>query len=69
MQHNFRPLSSVARIVLSHNAGNDNQEPQAARGRFSATPNLPDLFRRAADIVDKILRGAKPANIPVAQPT
>ena len=31
--------------------------------------NLPDLFRRSADYVDKVLRGAKPADTPVVQPT
>jgi|307.fasta_scaffold02814_7 putative ABC transport system substrate-binding protein len=38
-------------------------------GLLSYGPNFPDLFRRAADLVDKILHGAKPANIPVEQPT
>ena len=31
--------------------------------------NVPDLFRRAGDFVDKILRGARPADLPVEQPT
>jgi len=40
-----------------------------AGGLMSYGPNFPHLFRRAADLVDKILRGAKPADIPVEQPT
>jgi putative ABC transport system substrate-binding protein len=38
-------------------------------GLISYGANLPDLFRRAGDFVDKILRGMKPADIPVEQPT
>ena len=38
-------------------------------GLVSYGPNVPELFRRAAEYVDKILRGAKPAEMPVEQPT
>jgi putative ABC transport system substrate-binding protein len=41
---------------------------QAGGGLISYGPNFPDLFRRASDFVDKILRGAKPADLPVEQP-
>ena len=37
-------------------------------GLISYGPHIPDLYRRAADLVDKILRGARPSDIPVEQP-
>jgi putative ABC transport system substrate-binding protein len=40
-----------------------------AGGLMSYGPSFPDLYRRSANIADKILRGAKPADIPVEQPT
>jgi putative tryptophan/tyrosine transport system substrate-binding protein len=40
-----------------------------AGGLISYGPNFPALYRRAAEFVDKILRGAKPGDIPVEQPT
>jgi putative ABC transport system substrate-binding protein len=45
------------------------REYAEAKGLTSYGPNFPDLFRRGADYVDKILRGAKPGDLPVEQPT
>ena len=58
-------LAVGARVPTMYNF----REYVQAGGLMSYGPNFPDLFRRAADYVDKILRGSKPAEIPVEQPT
>jgi len=76
-------LYACADALISVNAARINALALAARlptmfyareyiqggGFMSYGPNVPDLFRRSADFVDKILRGAKPSDIPVEQPT
>jgi ABC-type uncharacterized transport system substrate-binding protein len=58
-------LALAARLPTIHGL----REYVEAGGLMSYGPNLPDLMRRAGDYVDKILRGAKPGDIPVEQPT
>jgi len=48
---------------------NPNRERVEIGGLMSYGPNFPSLYRRAGDFVDRILRGTKPADIPVEQPT
>lgn len=58
-------LAQDARLPTIYGA----REYVDAGGLISYGPNWTDLFRRAAEQVDKILRGVKPADIPVEQPT
>ena len=61
----FNTLVLTARLPAIYNS----REWVEAGGLMSYGPNFLDLFRRAAGYVDKILRGAKPGDIPVEQPT
>jgi putative ABC transport system substrate-binding protein len=65
--HLFRinTLVLAARLPTMHT----QRQSVEVGGLMSYGANLPDLFRRAADYVDKVLRGAKPADLPVEQPT
>ena len=58
-------LALAARLPTMHGL----RDYVEARGLISYGPNIPDQYRRAADYVDKILRGAKPGDLPVEQPT
>jgi ABC-type uncharacterized transport system substrate-binding protein len=58
-------LALGARLPTMHGF----REFAEAGGLMSYGPNWPDMFRRAADYVDKILRGMKPGDLPVQQPT
>jgi putative ABC transport system substrate-binding protein len=58
-------LALGARLPTSFNT----RDVVQAGGLMSYGPSFPDLFRRAAEYVDKILHGTKPGDIPVEQPT
>jgi putative ABC transport system substrate-binding protein len=58
-------FSHTARLPTIFNARDFVQ----SGGLISYAPNYPAQFRRAAELVDKILRGTKPVDIPVEQPT
>ena len=58
-------LALATRLPTMHGV----REFVEAGGLMSYGPSYPDLFRRAADFVDRILRGTKPGDIPVEQPT
>ena len=68
---NFRGRQLIADFALKHRLPSiyDERLFVEAGGLMSYAPSFTDSFRRAATYVDKILKGAKPADLPVEQPT
>jgi putative ABC transport system substrate-binding protein len=60
-------IELAAKYRLAYMSG--SRDVVAAGGLVSMAPNYPELYERAAIYVDKILKGAKPADLPVEQPT
>ena len=67
----FDRPSAAAEAALRHRLASIGYERQSAEAGFlmSYGPRITDMFRLSADYVDKILKGAKPADLPVQQPT
>jgi ABC-type uncharacterized transport system substrate-binding protein len=67
----FIERKRIADLALKHRLPTvvGGREYAEAGGLFSYAVNYPALFRRAASYVDKILKGAKPADLPIEQPT
>jgi putative ABC transport system substrate-binding protein len=66
--HHRAPLLALAaKHKLAYMSG--TRETTMAGGLVSISANWPDLYERAASYVDKILKGSKPATMPVEQPT
>jgi putative ABC transport system substrate-binding protein len=67
----FLQRARLAELALKNRLASMSTQWQwvEAGGLIAYGPSLPDLWRRAATHVDKILRGARPADLPVEQPT
>jgi putative ABC transport system substrate-binding protein len=67
----YRHLRQIAQQALKHRLPtvSDFWELAEAGGFMAFGPSLPGMYRRAASFVDKILKGAKPGDLPIEQPT
>jgi putative ABC transport system substrate-binding protein len=67
----FRDRTQLAQLALKHRLPTSfaHREHAEAGGLMAFGANMPDMYRLVADHVDKILKGAKPADLPVEQPT
>lgn len=66
----IKQRAQIAELALSHRLASvhANRELAVAGGLLSYGANFPDEYRRAASYVDRILRGAKPGDLPIEQP-
>jgi putative ABC transport system substrate-binding protein len=67
----FASYQRLSDLALTHRLPSvgGSKEYSEAGGLMSYGADYPDLFQRAAVFVDKILKGAKPADLPIEQPT
>ena len=67
----FVNLGRLADLALQHRLPASSVFPQFAEagGLMGYGPNLPDLYRRAAAYVDRVLKGEKPGDLPIQRPT
>ena len=65
----FRERVQIADLALKHRLPSMSSPFPDMRYTMGYGPNLSDTLRRAGDYVDKILKGAKPGDLPVEQPT
>ena len=65
----FRERGRIADLALKHRLPSMSSAFPGLRYTMGYGPNLSEALRRAGDYVDKILKGAKPADLPVEQPT
>ena len=66
-----RHRARLAELAVKHRLPGiyEAKEYVVAGGLMSYGPSFPDLFRRSASYVDRILKGAKPGDLPIEQPT